>query len=99
MARRKNAMSDNDPGNEARTWRQEQDPPPDLIVRTTSPEVLEFPFASLNTFLIPNDRFFVRSHFPTPTVNVATWRLRVEGAVQTPLEFTYEDLLGMSSRT
>jgi hypothetical protein len=31
-------------------------------------------------YLTPIDRFFVRNHAPTPRVDLATWRLRVEGS-------------------
>jgi hypothetical protein len=30
-------------------------------------------------YLVPNDRFYVRSHAPTPAVDVADWTLRIEG--------------------
>ena len=72
---------------------------PGMIVREKMPENLEFPFSTLDTFLTPNDRFYVRSHFAVPTLDTATWRLRVEGAVKTPLELTLADLMQMPSRT
>lgn len=72
---------------------------PGLILREKMPENLEYPFASLNSFATPNDRFFIRSHFPVPTLDPQTWRLRVEGAVRNPLELTYDDLLKMPQRT
>ncbi len=34
-----------------------------------------------------------------PRLEAATWRLRVEGAVERPLTFTYEELLRLPSRT
>ena len=51
---------------------------PGLIVRGVDPDNLEFPFASLDGFLIPNDRFYVRSHFPVPRLEAAPggWRSR-----------------------
>ena len=30
-------------------------------------------------YLVPNDRFYIRSHAPTPYVDVVTWTLSVEG--------------------
>src|ERR1700738_5204796 len=74
-------------------------PFPGLITRQHSPENLEFPFPTLDRFLIPNNRFYVRSHFPVPTLALKSWRLRVEGAVQRPLELSYEDLRKLPSRT
>jgi len=47
-------------------------------------------------YLTPIDRFFVRNHAPTPYVDPATWRLRVEGpGVGRTLEMDYEDLTGL----
>lgn len=72
---------------------------PGLIIRQREPENLEFPFASLNEFITPNDRFYVRNHFAAPTLESASWRLRVEGAVSQALELTLDDLKKMPSRT
>src|SRR5947209_18039085 len=58
---------------------------PGVIMRQHSPDNLEFPFASLDGFIVPNNRFYVRSHFPVPTIEAKTWRLRIEGAVERPL--------------
>jgi sulfane dehydrogenase subunit SoxC len=46
----------------------------------------------LDRFIIPNDRFFVRSNGPIPTLDPATWRLRVTGQVAKECTFTLEDL-------
>ena len=51
-------------------------------------------------YLVPNDLFFVRNHTRTPRLDVATWRLKVEGSgVERPLELRYDDLLAMPSRS
>ncbi|WP_182877594.1 sulfite oxidase [Microbispora sp. H10670] len=43
--------------------------------------------------LTPNDRFFVRSHAPTPRLDPRIWTLRVEGAgVRRAVDYTYDDL-------
>src|SRR6201991_3810506 len=43
--------------------------------------------------LTPTDRFYIRSHAPTPRVDAATWTLRVEGSgVQEPVTYSYDDL-------
>jgi DMSO/TMAO reductase YedYZ molybdopterin-dependent catalytic subunit len=73
--------------------------PGGLIIRERDPENLEFPFATLNSFLTPNDRFYVRSHFGTPKIEANAWRLQVEGAVDRPFEMTYDELLKMPSQT
>src|SRR5690348_2137930 len=72
---------------------------PGLIIRQQRPDNLELPFATLNSFITPTDRFYVRNHFEVPRVDVATWRLRVEGAVERPLELSFEDVRQLPSRT
>ena len=70
-----------------------------LIIRQKQPENLEFPFSTLDSFITPNHRFYVRSHFPVPQLDARTWRLKVEGAVERPLEISYEELLKINPRT
>jgi DMSO/TMAO reductase YedYZ molybdopterin-dependent catalytic subunit len=49
--------------------------------------------------LIPNERFFVRNHTRTPTVDVRTWRLQVHGTgVRRPLSLSYRDLERLPSK-
>lgn len=73
---------------------------PGQIVRVWRPENFEFPFATLNSFLTPNNLFYVRAHFGVyKGAELANWRLKVEGRVDRPLELTYDDLLKMPSRT
>lgn len=66
-----------------------------LIVRQKSPLNLEFPFASLRDWIVPTDQFFVRNHFPEPSIDPGAWRLRVTGAVETPLELDVDALMAM----
>jgi DMSO/TMAO reductase YedYZ molybdopterin-dependent catalytic subunit len=61
-----------------------------MIVREREPLNLEMPFGSLDEFLTPVDRFFVRGHFAIPQIDMKTWRLRIEGEVEEPLELTYD---------
>jgi DMSO/TMAO reductase YedYZ molybdopterin-dependent catalytic subunit len=70
-----------------------------LIPREKDPDNLEFPFHTLDGFLTPNDRFYVRNHFAMPTVEAATWRLKVVGAVRRPLELTYDQVLALPAQT
>ena len=66
-----------------------------LIRLTTRPPQLETPFAGFNDGLItPNDAFFVRYHLADiPThVDPMTFRLKVHGAVNRPLELSLSDL-------
>jgi DMSO/TMAO reductase YedYZ molybdopterin-dependent catalytic subunit len=51
-------------------------------------------------YLTPNERFFIRSHAPTPRLDAATWRLRVEGpGVGRPLDLRFEDVLRLPAVT
>jgi DMSO/TMAO reductase YedYZ molybdopterin-dependent catalytic subunit len=72
---------------------------PGQIIRQQQPDNLEFPFPTLDSFLTPTNRFFVRSHFAVPALSAQTWRLRVEGAVNHPLELTFEEIRSMAPRT
>jgi len=73
--------------------------PGGMIVREKEPLNLELPFGSLDGFLTPVDRFFVRSHFSIPQIDMKTWRLTIEGDVGTPFELTYDEVRKMESRT
>jgi DMSO/TMAO reductase YedYZ molybdopterin-dependent catalytic subunit len=72
---------------------------PALIEREADPVNLEFPFASLNSFLTPNDLFYVRNHFAQPKVDIKSWRLQVVGALKKPVTLTFDDLQAMKSST
>jgi DMSO/TMAO reductase YedYZ molybdopterin-dependent catalytic subunit len=43
--------------------------------------------------ITPADQFYVRSHFADPELSMANWRLRVEGKVANPIDFSFSDLL------
>ena len=62
------------------------------IVRSARPQDIETPVSLLDSWITPNDRFFVRSHLYTPDVDVKTWRLTVDGEVEAPLSLTLEEL-------
>ncbi len=66
----------------------------DLILLTSRPPQLETPMKYFEQAITPNEAFFVRYHiFPIPTnVDLATWRLKVAGHVDRPLELSMEDL-------
>ncbi len=72
---------------------------PGLTVRMNQPRNLESDFGGVNSQLTPTDQFFIRSHFAVPTIDAKTWRLKVEGAVENPLELTLDDIQGMASVT
>ncbi|MDQ3117209.1 MAG: sulfite oxidase [Verrucomicrobiota bacterium] len=70
-----------------------------MIIREKDPANLEMPFGELEGFLTPNEQFYIRSHFPVPETDLATWRLRIEGKVQTAREFSLEDLRKLPATT
>ena len=78
--------------------RAEQSQSGGVIVVTEEPLNLEMPFSRLDSFITPNECFYVRCHFPIPQVDRTSWRLKVEGAVASPLELNYDDLSRMETR-
>ena len=69
------------------------------IVRGESPLNLEMPFESLEGFLTPTESFYVRTHFPIPSIDRDAWWLHVEGDVNNPFAINYEQLLELRSVT
>ncbi len=65
-----------------------------LILLTSRPPQLETPIDYFDRAITPNEAFYVRYHvFPIPTsIDLATWRLKVGGLVERPLELSMEDL-------
>ncbi len=67
-------------------------------MRSATPLVVEFPFSQLSD-TTPTAQFFIRNHFPVPAIDAATWKLRVEGAVQGALSLSLAELRAMPSVT
>src|SRR6059058_2498461 len=65
---------------------------PGMTVRMQEPRNLEFPFSELNSWLTPTEHFYVRSHFAVPKVDLRSYKLSVEGHVETKLELTLDEL-------
>lgn len=65
------------------------------LTRSVRPQDLETPVALLNSWITPNDLFYVRSHLYTPTVALESWALTVDGEVERPLALTMADLRRM----
>src|ERR1700754_372537 len=70
-----------------------------LTIRQKEPKNLEAPFDRIDSYLTPAELFYVRSHFAIPTLDRASYRLRIDGAVSSPLALTYEELRNMPSET
>jgi DMSO/TMAO reductase YedYZ molybdopterin-dependent catalytic subunit len=69
------------------------------IVRGETPLNLEMPFEKLESFLTPTESFYVRTHFPIPSIDEDAWWLRVEGDVENSFAINYEELLELESVT
>jgi DMSO/TMAO reductase YedYZ molybdopterin-dependent catalytic subunit len=65
----------------------------DLMLLTSRPPQLETPAKYFESAITPNEAFYVRYHIPPPTeVDLATWRLKVAGHVDRPVELSLDDL-------
>lgn len=66
-----------------------------LLRLSDRPVVLETPRALLGSAITPNAAFYVRWHLPNlpQSVDLATWRLAIDGAVSQSLRLSYADLL------
>jgi len=70
-----------------------------LIIRQKEPNNLETPFDQVDSFLTPTDLFYIRSHFPAPKLDLASYQLRINGAVRNPFSLSYQELRDMPSET
>jgi DMSO/TMAO reductase YedYZ molybdopterin-dependent catalytic subunit len=68
-------------------------------VVTAVPENSETPLESIRSWVTPNRLFFVRNHFDVPALELANWRLRVEGRVARPVSWSWEQLAAFPERT
>ena len=73
--------------------------PNDMIIREKEPPNLEMPFGTLDGFITPNEKFYVRSHFPVPEIELERFRLKIEGAVENPREWNFDELRGLPAIT
>lgn len=53
----------------------------------------------VDSLIVPNELFFVRSNGEIPTIDADRWSLTVDGSVRTPLTIAYADLVSMPKRT
>lgn len=73
-----------------------------LIVRSMRPEDLETPVGLLNTWITPNDLFYVRTHTYPPKVDEQAgkdWKLQVDGEVERPMDMTLDELKKLPKAT
>lgn len=65
-------------------------PAPKVV--STHPLNVETPLSVLDGGVTPTSAFYIRSNFPAPEVDGASWRLRVHGAVDHPRVWTLAEL-------
>jgi DMSO/TMAO reductase YedYZ molybdopterin-dependent catalytic subunit len=70
-----------------------------LIIRQKEPTNLETPLDQVDSYLTPTELFYIRSHFPAPKVEIASYQLRIDGAVRKPFSLSYRQLRDMPSQT
>ena len=70
-----------------------------LTIRQKEPKNLEAPFDPIDSYLTPTELFYIRSHFPIPTLDRASYQLRIDGAVRRPFTLSYDELRTMPSET
>ncbi len=70
-----------------------------MIIRQKEPTNLETPLDQADSYLTPSELFYVRSHFPTPQLEPASYQLRIDGAVRKPLSLSYKQLRDLPSQT
>jgi DMSO/TMAO reductase YedYZ molybdopterin-dependent catalytic subunit len=78
-------------GDAQETVKHETLPPP--------PEDASIDVPGMPDLITPASSFYlIDTAFTSPRINVDTWKLSIKGAVDNPVEFSYKDLLGMSTR-
>ena len=70
-----------------------------LIIRQKEPTNLETPLDQADSYLTPTELFYIRSHFAAPRLELASYQLRVDGAVKNPISLSYQQLRDMPSET
>ena len=75
------------PGEEVVPW---ADPPPPVAAPQVVPRQLDW--ERLDSWITPNDRFFVVAHYGVPEIDPAAFRLRVGGLVERPLSLTLDEV-------
>jgi len=63
-----------------------------LTIRQKEPKNLEAPFDRIDSYLTPTGLFYIRSHFPTPALDRASYQLKIDGTVKRPLALSYDEL-------
>jgi sulfite oxidase len=71
-----------------------------MILHNDRPEDLETPLRYFDSWVTPNDAFFVRQHLPRPAaIDPAAYKLTINGMVSKPVELTLADLQKLPQHT
>lgn len=73
--------------------------PDERKIVTAAPENSETPLEGVRSWVTPTRLFFVRNHFEVPRIDLVGWRLRVEGCVECPASWTWEELAALPQRS
>jgi DMSO/TMAO reductase YedYZ molybdopterin-dependent catalytic subunit len=70
-----------------------------LMALSEDPFCRESLLTSLDSWITPTDRFYIRNHFSkVPDIDPSDWRLSIEGLVKTPLSISLSDLQDLPSK-
>ena len=73
--------------------------PSELSTVSEDPSCRETPLTSLDSWITPTNRFYIRSHYSTlPDLDSSSCRLTVDGAVNGPITFSYHELLALPAK-
>ncbi len=84
----------------AQTRREETWGKDALTSRSLRPPDYETPVALLDSYITPNEHFYVRSHMAVPpALDASMWTLSIDGEVATPLTLSLDDIRRMPATT
>lgn len=73
--------------------------PSTLLTLAEDPLCKEAMLPSLDSWITPTHRFYIRNHFSNvPTLSLSSWRLAVDGEVQQPLILDLDDIINFPSK-
>ena len=70
-----------------------------MLLHNDRPEDLETPAQYFDTWITPNDVFFVRQHIPRPSVQAEGFRVTLSGRVEKPLPLSLADIEKLQQHT
>ncbi len=80
------------PGEEVIPWLDQPTPDP------RPPDAIQFQWEKLNSWITPNDQFFVVYHYNKPVIAPQDWRLEISGLVKRPRTLTLAELKALPRR-